>query len=82
MSGSGLTQLDLFSPRAATSPAEAPHGLLSERSQADSRGHTCRSMNAAICVIMHPSGRTGYQSGTADACLMTGHRGQRTGAGR
>jgi len=82
MSGSGFTQLDLFSPRAAASPAEAAHGLPDDCDRYGTCGRARRVIRAAVCGVQRASGWTTRQSGTADTWLITGHRGQRTGAGR
>jgi len=82
MSGSGFTQLDLFSPRAAASPAEAARRLPDDYDRYGTCRRARRVMKAAVCGVQHASGWTVQQSGTADAWLVTGHRDQRTGAGR
>jgi hypothetical protein len=43
---------------------------------------TCQLMNAVPGSVLHASGYLDRQPGTGGACLVTGHRGQRTEAGR
>jgi hypothetical protein len=43
--------------------------------------HTCQLMNAVPGSVLHAFGYLDRQCGTGAACLVPGHRGQRTEAG-
>jgi hypothetical protein len=58
------------------------HDLLPNWDWRATYSHTRQLMNAAPDSVLHAFGYLNRQLGTAGTCLVTGHRGQRTEAGR
>ena len=68
--------------RSAIAISRTTHDLLPDQDWRATCSHTCQLLNAALGSVLHAFRYLDRQRGTGGACLVTGHRGQRTEAGR